>query len=392
MPGAEAQNRGAASVHVDEVRAVPLAQTAPTIGRLVSIQSGNVAARISGPIEAFLVEVGDRVERGETIALLDDQVLDARREEAESIVSEARARLNTAEQRHALAQQELQRLERLSDSAAFSQARYDDQRQQVAIERAEIGTARAAIQRAEAERRLAAINLSHAEIRAPYDGVITQRMLEAGAYVSVGDAVARMVSDRALEIEVDVPSRRLAGVDSGSTLTFALEDGSTHEAAVRAVLPEENPMTRTRTVRLVPQFAEPVERLAGGQSVTVRVPIGNDRRVLSVHKDAIVWQENEAVIFIHADGEAELRPLQLGMEVGDRFEVLDGLDGGELAVVRGNERLSPGDSINIGVRRDNGPSDHETPEDGASGVGASGRDGPRDGPRDGQSADRGNAG
>lgn len=379
---AVAQNGGAASVHVDEVRNVPLEQTAPTIGRLVAIQSGTVAARISGPVADFLVEVGDRVQRGQTLALLDDQVLAARRQQAESVVAEERARLNTAIERLELAEQGLRRLERLSDSAAFSQATYDDQRQEVAIQRAEIATARAAIQRAEAELRLAEINVAHAEIRAPYEGVITERLVEAGDYVDIGESLVRMISDRGLEVEADIPGGRLDSLDPGDTVQVSLENGGMHKATVRAILPEENPMTRTRTVRLVPQFSDSVGRLAGGQSVTVHLPLGDARSVLSVHKDAIIWQDSESVIFVHNNGEAEIRPVQLGMEVGARFEVLEGLNGGELAIVRGNERLSPGDAIEIGERRHNGGSRDRAP----------GADGSGNGPGAAQSADRGEAG
>ena len=68
----------------------------------------------------------------------------------------------------------------------------------------------------------------------------------------------------------------------------------TRQARVRAILPEENPNTRTRTVRFVPAFEVGDTRLAGGQSVTVQVPVGVRRDVLSVHKDAIVRQGAQA--------------------------------------------------------------------------------------------------
>lgn len=350
-PPAAAQSQGAAGVHVDSVREVPLTQSAPVIGRLVATQSGVVAARVAAPIEAFLVEVGDRVERGETMAVLDDEVLSAQRAQAAAALSEANAQLATREAQLALAQQELQRLERLRESAAFSQARYDDQRQQAAIAEAEIATARAAVQRARSDLEMTDIALRQSEVRAPYDGVVIERMAEVGAYADTGEPLLRMLSDRTLEIEADVPSRRLAGLHPGTVVAFTLEDESRHEAAVRAVLPQESATTRTRTVRLVPEFSERPQSLASGQSATVYVPVGEARDVLSVHKDAVLRQRGEANVYVYADGEAEMRSVELGMEIGERFEVLAGLEAGDLAVVRGNERLAPGDLIRIDQRR-----------------------------------------
>lgn len=348
---AEAQDNGPTGVHVDEVREVPLAQTTPVIGQLIATHAGVVAAQVAAPVESFLVEVGDAVERGQTIALLDDAVLTARRDQAAAAREEARAQLATRRERLTLAQQQLTRLERLKGSAAFSQARFEDQRQEVAIAQAELASTGAAIDSADADFALARIEAERTEVRAPYPGVIVRRLVEAGAYVSTGDPLVRMVSARALEVEADVPANRLAGLKPGGTVEIELAGDSQAQAEVRAILPEENPQTRTRTVRFVPRFSDSRMRLASGQSVTVQVPIGEERQVLSVHKDAVIRREGQAVIFVYQDGQAEVRAVQLGAEVGSRFEIIDGVEPGALAVVRGNERLRPGDPLEIVNRR-----------------------------------------
>jgi RND family efflux transporter MFP subunit len=345
---------GPTSVHVDAVRAVPLAQTAPVIGRLVATRAGDVAARVAAPIDSYLVEVGDTVDRGAPIALLDDAVLVARRDQARAALAQARAQLTSRREQLALAEQGLARLEGLRGSAAFSQARFDDQRQAAAIARADLAAARAAIGRAEADYALARIQAERTQVTAPYRGTIVHRYLEAGAYAQSGEPLVRMVSDAALEIEADVPARRLAGLAPGTRLTFTfgetVNDARERPARVRAILPEENPNTRTRTVRFVPAFQDRDTRLASGQSVTVQVPVGARRDVLSVHKDAIVRQGDKAVVYLFDDGKAAVRPVQLGVEVGARFEVVDGLTAGDLTVVRGNERLRPGQPLAIEKR------------------------------------------
>ena len=66
---------------------------------------------------------------------------------------------------------------------------------------------------------------------------------------------------------------------------------------------------------------------------------------MSVHKDAIIRDVAGAVVFVAADGVAERRVVELGEAVGSRFEVISGLEPGELVVVRGNERLTPGQAV-----------------------------------------------
>jgi RND family efflux transporter MFP subunit len=194
---------------------------------------------------------------------------------------------------------------------------------------------------------LAEINLYNARIRAPYPGVVTERLTEAGAYVQVGAPLIRMIGDRTLEVEAEVPFQHLAGIQPGIEMPLWLDDGTEHSAVVRAMLPSENPLTRTRAVRFIPNIGTTLRPLAHEQSVTLQVPIGPERQVLTVHKDAIVNRKGKDIVFVAKGDEVQARPVRLGTAVGGRMEVLDGLSEGEKVVVRGNERLRPGAKIQI---------------------------------------------
>lgn len=337
----------ASPVRVDAVRSEPLNQTVPVVGRLVARQAGSVAAHISGPIQEFRVEVGDRVAAGDIIAVLDDTSISAERDMAAAELTIAQAEVSTKQAEVALARQELQRLERLQSSAAFSQARFDDARQEVAIAEAAAREAEASVASARASLRLADINLGDTKVLAPYDGVISQRLSEAGSYASDGDALVRMIADQTLEVEADVPSNRLLGLTSGAAVEVVLDDGTLIGATVRAVIPDENPLTRTRAVRFIPRLSDVTTPLANEQSVTVMVPIGAPRQIVSVHKDAIIQRADGAMVFVVSEGQAQSRPIVLGEPVGNRYEVIKGLLEGEKTVVRGNERLRPGASVRI---------------------------------------------
>ncbi len=334
-------------VRVDTVKWVPLSQTVPVIGRLVALQVGEVAARINGPIMAFEVEVGDRIETGQVIVTLDATAIAARRDLYAGKLSEVRAKLAVKKAELTLARQNFKRHEKLKKSAAFSQARFDDAKQGVAIARAEARQAETAIAAAKADLNLAEINLYNAQVRAPYPGVVTERLTEAGAYVQIGAPVIRMIGDRNLEVEAEVPFQHLAGIEPGVEVRLRLDDGTEHSAVVRALLPSENPLTRTRAVRFIPSIGATLRPLAHDQSVTLEIPIGPERQVLSVHKDAIINRQGKNIVFVAKGDEVQARPVRLGAAVGSRMEVLDGLGEGEQVVVRGNERLRPGTKIQV---------------------------------------------
>jgi RND family efflux transporter MFP subunit len=331
-------------VHVDPVRREPLVQTVPIIGRLVACRAGIVAARVVGPVAEMRVEVGDQVTVGDVIAVLDQDRAKAERDLQAARIAEAEAMRETSEAELELRRQELDRLEGLRTSPAFSKGQYSDKLQQTAMAAGNVAKAQAARASAEAELRLAELTLRDTEVRAPFSGVVTQRHTEVGAQVDRGNPVVTLVDHLCLEIEADVPQTRTAGLTPGSIITFDLEDRS-FDARVRAVIPDENPLTRTRTVRFVPNLGNDLTNLAANQSVILHIPAGEGRKVISVKKDAILHRNGLPVVFVATNGQAELRSVRLGEAVGSRFEVLDGLGEGDAVIVRGNERLQPGQPI-----------------------------------------------
>jgi len=336
-----------AAVDVDEVRVEPLSQTVPVIGRLVARQSGVVAARIGGPVADMQVSVGDRVKKGDILGVLDTARLQRQRALLAADVAETIAQINLAESLLALRRQELARLDGLKNSAAFSKGRHEDTRQQVVVEQSSVGVAMARKERAEANLALAEIDLYYAEVRAPYDGVVTLVHTETGSWVTSGGPVVSMVGDRQLEIEADVPATRIPALESGMVVSIELDDGSLHQAVVRAVVPEENPLTRTRQVRFTPDVEMADRTLAVNESVVLQVPAGPYREVVTVHKDALITRQGQTFVYIAADGKANIRPVKTGVAVGGRFEVISGVASGELAIIRGNERLRPGQDVTV---------------------------------------------
>ena len=336
-----------AQVGVDAVITEPLRQTVPVIGRFVARQTGVVAARVSGPVGEIRVEVGDRVKAGDVIAVLVNDMLKWQHELQKAEVQQYAAAVKTRKATAKLRRQELRRIEKLIKSAAFSKARLDDKRQEVAVADSQAAEAQGKLNSARANLKMTGINLYNAAVRAPYSGVISKRHIEVGAYVNLGDPLVTLVDDAHLEIEADVPANRTPALLAGTRLKAYINGTQEIAARVRAVVPEENPQTRTRTVRFVPELPLGISGLASNQSVTLQLPAGNDGTVVTVHKDAILSRKGKTLVFLVQGSKAVMRPVRLGEAVGIRFIVNSGLAPGDKVVVRGNERLLPGQAIRI---------------------------------------------
>lgn len=318
-------------VKVDNVIVETFGQTAPTIGRLVSRQAGTIAARISGAVASVNVQVGDRVEAGDTVAELVADKLEWEVKRNEAALQRAEAALS-------IRKNEMQRLRGLRNSAAFQQSRYDDVRLEVATLEASVAEAKSLLE-------LANLDLAYAKVTAPYAGTVTLRHTEAGSYLTTGAPVISLVNDSELEAEADVPSDRIDALTLGRKITMEIA-GERISATVRALVAVENPLTRTRAVRFsIP--AEVATHFTPNQTATIFIPVGERDEVVTVHKDAIVNRLGETIAFVINDNMAEMRSVQLGDPVGSRFVVISGLTPGEETAVRGNERLRAGQMVTI---------------------------------------------
>lgn len=340
-----AAQQGPARVIVDPVRTTEVAETQPLIARLVAINESVIATRVAGIVGEVNVRVGDRVDQGDPVVTLDTELLAIQLDGAQAKLSEAQAGVAAADANMELAQQTYQRIDRLRGSAAFSQGRLEDLASEMARARAELTRAETVIATSRAEVAEAEYNIRNATVRAPFGGVVVERMANVGEYLSEGSPVASLVDDRALEIEADVPTEIVAALRPSDRVGVLFDDGTFGEAEVRAVVPSENASTRTRPVRFALTAQSAQKPLAVGQTVTVQAPVGSPRAVTTVAKDALVQQRGGWIVYAARDGAAQPVPVTIGSSTEDRFEVNGALNDDDVVITRGNERLRPGQPV-----------------------------------------------
>ena len=172
-----------------------------------------------------------------------------------------------------------------------------------------------------------------------------------GNYVNVGSPVVTMLNEKSFEVEAEVPANRLGGLTNGTEIKVKPEFGQSFKASVRAIVPEENALSRTRAVRFTPKFVSYDNTIAANQSVVLHIPSGAAKNAVTVHKDAITQRRGKRVVFVIKETQkgtsVDMRPVTLGDAFGLRFEVLKGLKPGDRVVIRGNERLRPHQKVKV---------------------------------------------
>lgn len=336
---------GPSLVVTEQVEMRTLAETRPVFGEVVAQRDSAIAARVAGVVDEVGVLVGDQVEPGDVLAVLDRQLLGIELAQAEASLAESEAGIEVAQARVVRTQDVFNRIDALSGTAVFSEGRLEDTRGAFSEASGQLAEAQARLLNAQAALERARYNHERARITAPFRAIVLAIDANPGQFISSGDSVARLLDMTTLEIEANVPAQYIAGLSPELALSGETEDGTALDLTVRAILPTEFASTRTRPVRFTADLQSLIGRVAVGQSITVSVPTDAPRDALSVPKDALTQSTNGWSVYVDEDGVATLRTVQVGVAMGDRFEVLSGLNEGEFVVVRGNERLFPGQPI-----------------------------------------------
>ncbi len=340
-----AAQRGPSAVGVETVEIRRLAETVPIFAEVVTARDGEVAARVSGSVQQVNAVEGDFIEAGAPLVMLDTELLSILLRRADAEVSVAEAGLGVAQARAESARLTFNRIDALRDTASFSGGRFDDAQSQVLETEQQIAEAEARLAVAQAAQAEARYRLERATIPAPFDGVVLEVLVNPGEYIQSGGAVLRLLDTSTLEIEASVPARYIDVLSPGLEVTARAESGADFTATVRALLPVETAATRTRPVRFSSPHLARTRTTAVGQSVTVMIPIDAPRDLLTVPKDALVQARGGWSVFVVEEGKAQPRSVEVGLAVGDRFEVVSGLGEGDVVVTRGNERLRPGQDV-----------------------------------------------
>ena len=332
-------------VTVQPVEMRMLSETVPVFAEVSTSRDGAVASRVAGTVEAVHVLDGAQVQAGDPLIGLDDELLRIQLAQSEAQMAVAQAAIATAEVRLGRVETIFARIEGLQSSATFSQGRFDDAQSDVLEARSQLAEAQAQVKSVEAQMAEARYQLERSVVTAPFSGVVIDVAVIPGQFISAGTAVVRLLDTNAFEIKASVPARYVSALEPGQEMTATSETDETLALRLRAVLPLEDPSTRTRTVLFSSTSLGGMSSIAEGQSITVEIPVGEPRNLLSVPKDALVQSRGGWTVFVAEEGMAQPRTVTLGLPVGDRYEVLSGLAEGDLVVVRGNERLRPGQPI-----------------------------------------------
>jgi len=313
------------------------AETLRLTGNFTARRQVSLSPQLAGRVERTQVDVGDRVDQGDLIALLDTRLAELQANRAEALRDEAVARMGEA-----------RRLAEEGRRLIGSQFLPDTE---VRAREAGVAFAEAALRRAEADLAIEQEQLARHQIRAPFAGVISARLVEQGDWVEPGRAVVELVQTNELWLEVRVPQAYWRQLSQGEINIAARADavpGVDLEADIAALVPVSDPAARTFLLRL--RVEDPAGDLTPGMSAQVELGLKASAPKTRIPRDALLRQpDGTALIWLLPEDGDQVRRQVVNVRrwIDDQAELVEVLPEGFRVVIRGNEALSEGERVRV---------------------------------------------
>ena len=314
-----------------EVARAELRDMAPSIdasGTVVSLNDSRIASEIQGVL-TWLADVGDDVDAGDVIARIEPRFI-------RIAVTRADANVARLQSEFEYRQRQLERTEELAAKNSASKTLLDEARAQRDQAQHLLADAHAALDHARA-------NLERTEIRAMFAGHVTARLAAVGEFIDVGEDVIRLVDTHRIEISLPASIALTQFIKPG--MRVAVRSGDVErEHTVRTVVPVGDAVSRMVEVRL---GAGDSEWLVG-TPVLVSLPSDAAISTVAVPRDALVERGSQAYVYkVNEDSVAEQVTIRTSAIVGLWVGVEGGIAPGDQVIIRGAERLSPGQAVEI---------------------------------------------
>jgi len=303
------------------------------IGTTESTATSIVAAEVPGIVKAYPAKEGDFVKKGALLARLRSTNLNLRLEGALA----AKQKVNYG---LLLAEKELQRVKRLKVSDSIAERKYDDAVYQYDALTQDLLRSKVEIERLRYE-------IRQKRVLAPFDGFIAKEHTQVGEWVRTGGPVVTLMDLGQICIIADVPERYSVLMSKDSEVKVIIKSVSSdlHTGRIYAVLPQGDIKSRTFPVKI--RLNNPGHHIKGGMEAMVTFNLAGKRTTMLAPKDAVVTAGNKKLVYTVAGGKAVPVEVDVLGYYGGDVAIEGKLKPGDMVVIRGNERLRPGQPVVI---------------------------------------------
>ena len=339
-------NKRASLVEVQKVSLINIAETTDTIGRLVALDPIIISAKINQEVLKVHFLIGDNIKKNDLLITLESKDILRNIKQISSELLFENQLVDLLKKQLELRLSKENNAKNLKNKKVITQDNLDTISIVVLQNQQQIAQREYNIKKLKILLGKARDDLTNAKVLSPINGNIILLDIKKGGLIQKGKVIASILADGSKEIETDLRAESAARVILGSKVIIS-NNQYIFNGKIRGIVSIENIRTGTRKVRVALNKVLPKTLNVTGTRFALKIPVGKSSPRLLIHKDALISKGQKQIVYIFDKGLAKQYFVKIGLSIGNKIEIIDGIKEGQLVVIKGNENLRPNQSIKI---------------------------------------------
>jgi RND family efflux transporter MFP subunit len=360
----------AVTVDVAEVKTMPVQRTVDFVGTLGAFEEAAVASKLEATVARVMVDMGDRVEKGRVIVKMDDEEYRIKAELAEAGLREALAKLGVDNEKDVVinnvsyvkmanaqlinAENDLARMKDLIGKGYIARSQLDDAQAKRDVARANLDSQMemgrslySTVQTKRASLALARKQLADTEVRAPFTGLVSSRMVHPGDFAKVGTELVHIVKVDPVRLRGTIPEVSAPEIRVGQPVTVKLSavPGKEYKGTISRISPSSSQESRSFMVEILIPNGD--RALKPGYFAEASVNTRIDKDAMVVPLSSVVNFAGVNKLYVLEGGKAVEKVVEPGIRVGDDVEISGGVKPGDIVITTGMKRLYDGKPVSV---------------------------------------------
>lgn len=339
------QEENYVSVEVEAVKVSTISNETAYSGQLYADKDVLVSPKIAGKVETTHVKVGDQVQKGDTLFILEKDDAEDRVEQANASLNSARAAYNMTVEQIEKSKADFERYKTLYENGAISKVDYE--KAKLSASDRSLESAKSNLNQAQVAYNQALEAMDHIYVKAPISGTIYSVDIEIGEYASNNKPAVGIADYENVFIQIDVTEDIINELHPEEKINVEIPAIQSNKATgiIDTVSPVANAKTQLYPVKIIVNNSN--HQLKPGMFANVTITTGKKENVKVINSEAVIENHGQDIVYIVQDGKAFQKKVKTGFDSGEYVEILEGLDVDMKVIIKGQNYVEDDTIIKI---------------------------------------------
>jgi len=333
-------------VEVEKVKRMTFVKESIFVGEIKSVKKIEVGSEITAKVVEKMVEIGDRVKKGDVLYALDRDTIEKEVDRLKKSYEQAQASYRLDSESYSYNNKDFERIKKLYSEGAISKKEYEESERRASMTKLDVS--KAELNQAKSEYDRALKNVKKTTIISPINGIVGKCLFEKGEFIPNSGAVAVIIDIDNVYVEINVTENIINKLHKGKEIEVeidAISDKELFKGTIETISPLADEKTKLYPVKVL--IKNDKNLIKPGMFAKIRIPMKTREDSFAVKGQSVIKKDGKDVVYVSSGDKAQLKEVKTGLGKEEYIEILEGLKEEDLVIIKGQNYIKDGTTIKV---------------------------------------------